>query len=93
MIKDAEVAMVNAASKTLEIMDINPNAETEVIIRHVLENLDAPSHMKVMGVAAANEVIKLRRAYQDRSDKQILQMFVDNIYEFLSKMNEGSELD
>ena len=93
MIKQAEVAMVNAASKTLDIMEINPQADTEDIIRHVLDNLEAPSHLRVMGVAASNEVIKMRRANPEMTSKQVLQLFVDNVYQFLARMNEGSELE
>ena len=91
MIKDREIAMVNAASKALEIMNQSPMADSEDIIKYVMASLSAPPEIKIQGVAAANEIIKLRRARQDLSDKQVLQLFVDNIFEFVAKIDGGME--
>ena len=93
MIKDREIAMVNAASKALEIMDNSPDADTEDIIKYVMASLDAPSELKIQGIAAANEIIKMRRAYRELTDKQVLQLFVDNIFEFISRMGPGNSSD
>ena len=41
MIKNSEIAMINAASYALEYRDKNPEADIEEIIRRVMENLDA----------------------------------------------------
>lgn len=92
MIKHSEVAMVNAASYALEYQDKNPGAEIEEIIRKVIENLDAlrtEKNIKVFGIAAASEILKLKKENKHKTNKQILQIFVKNSKSFLDKINEG----
>jgi len=88
MIKDREIAMVNAASAALEFRAKYPRIWDEDIIKKVFSTINAKSELKIYGVAAANEVLKLRKSYQDLTDKQILQMFVDNIFEFVSRIDD-----
>ena len=94
MIKHSEIAMVNAASYALEYQDKNPGAEIEEIIRRVIQNLDAlrtEKNLKIFGIAAASEALKLRKENKDKTNKQILQMFVNNTKGFVEKINEGQE--
>ena len=94
MIKDSEIAMVNAASYALEYQDKNPGAEIEEIIRRVINNLDAlrtEKNLKVFGIAAASEILKLKKENKNKTNKQILQMFVNNTKSFLERINEGMD--
>ncbi|MEK6824061.1 MAG: hypothetical protein AABY06_03430 [Nanoarchaeota archaeon] len=94
MIKHSEIAMVNAASYALEYRDKNPGADIEEIIRKVIENLDdlrTEKSIKVFGIAAVSEILKLKKENKHKTNKQILQMFVNNTKGFLEKINEGQE--
>ena len=94
MIKHSEIAMVNAASYALEYQDKNPGADIEEIIRKVIENLDdlrTEKNIKVFGIAAASEILKLKKENKHKTNKQILQMFVNNSKSFLEKINEGMD--
>ena len=94
MIKHSEIAMINSASYALEYQDKNPGAEIEEIIRRVIQNLDAlrtEKNLKIFGIAAASEALKLRKENKDKTNKQILQMFVNNTKGFLERINEGME--
>ena len=94
MIKNSEIAMVSAASYALEYQDKNPGAEIEEIIRGVMNNLDAlktKNNIKVFGMAAASEALKLKKENKNKTNKQILQMFVSNTKSFVEKVNEGIE--
>ena len=94
MIKNSEIAMVSAASYALEYQDKNPGAEIEEIIRGVMNNLDAlktKNNIKVFGMAAASEALKLKKENKNKTNKQILQMFVNNSKSFTEKVNEGME--
>ena len=94
MIKHSEIAMINSASYALEYQDKNPGAEIEEIIRRVIQNLDAlrtEKNLKIFGIAAASEALKLRKENKDKTNKQILQMFVNNTKGFLERMNEGMD--
>lgn len=94
MIKNSEIAMVNAASYALEYQDKNPEADIEEIIRRVIQNLDAlrtEKSLKVFGIAAASEILKLKKENKHKTNKQILQMFVNNTKSFVEKVNEGME--
>ena len=54
-----------------------------------MKNLIASSEVKVYGIAAANEILKLRKNDIEKTDKQLLQSFVDNIFEFVAKVDQN----
>jgi len=90
MIKDSEVAMVNAAVYALEYQDKHPSADIEEIIRNVIRNLDVlrtKKELKILGVAASNEILKIKKENKGKSHKQLLQIFVNNTGEFLARVN------
>ena len=92
MIQYSEVAMVNAASYALSYKDKNPYADVEEIIKNVVINMDSISikkNFKIFGIAAANEILKLKKQHKDKTNKQILQIFVNNVSEFLNRLEEG----
>jgi len=94
MIKNSEIAMINAASYALEYQDKNPEADIEEIIRRVMNNLDAlgtKNNLKIFGMAAASEALKLKKENKHKTNKQILQMFVNKSKNFLEGINEGME--
>ena len=94
MIKNSEIAMVNAASYALDYQDKNSEADVDEIIQKVIENLDnlgTKKELKIFGIAAASEILKLKKENKHKTNKQILQMFVNNTKGFLERMNEGQE--
>ena len=94
MIKNSEIAMINAASYALEYRDKNPEADIEEIIRRVMENLDAlrtNKNIKIFGMAAASEALKLKKENKNKTNKQILQIFVNSSKSFVEKVNAGME--
>ncbi len=94
MIKDVEIAMVNAATYALGAQDRNPGASTEDVIRHFLQDSSngMKSEIKIYAIAAINEILKLKRLRENKSknNKQLMQMFVNGIPEFLRKIKEGN---
>ena len=83
--------MVNAASLALAYKEKHPRCWDDDAVAHVMKNLQAPEKIKVYGIAAANEVLKIRSAvgFSAMTDKQILQQFVNNIYAFVAKIDAG----
>ncbi len=89
MIKNSEIAMINAASYALDYQDKNTDADAEEIIQKVIENLDnleTKKNLKIFGIAAASEILKLKKENKHKTDKQLLQMFVNNSKSFLEKV-------
>jgi hypothetical protein len=95
MIKDAEVAMVNAATYALEAQERNPGASVDEVIKHFLadSSYDMKSDVKIYAVAAINEVLKLKRAKENKAktNKQLVQMFVNGVPEFSRRIKEDSD--
>jgi hypothetical protein len=91
MIKDREVVMVNAATMALEYKENHPRIWDDDAVAFVMKNLETTSKLKIYGIAAANEILKLRSAegFKSLTNKQLLQQFVDNIYAFIAKMDSG----
>ena len=92
MIKDAEIAMVNAATYALEAQEKNTWANVDEIIKHFLKDSshDIKSELKIYSVAAINEVLKLKNARENKgkTNKQLIQMFVKNIPEISRRIKE-----
>lgn len=91
MIKEKEIAMVNAATMALEYKEKHPRCWDDDAVAHVMKNLEAPANIKIYAIAAANEILKVRGSagFSSLTDKQILQQFVDNIYAFSAKIDAG----
>jgi len=79
MKKDAEFLMVNAATKALEYKTKNPMALEEEIIRYIMNTLQVNPDMKIVGLASATEVLKLKKMSKNSTDKEIMQMFMNNL--------------
>ena len=91
MIKHSEIAMVSAASYALDYQDKNIDADIEEIIQKVIENLDALGtkiDLKIFGIAAVSEILKLKKENKHKTNNQTLQIFVNNSKGFLDRMNE-----
>ena len=95
MIKDAEVAMVHAANYALEAQEKNIGADVDEIIKHFLKDSgeDIKRELRIYAVAAINEILKLKRAKENKSktNKQLIQMFVKDIPEFSRRIKEDGE--
>jgi hypothetical protein len=95
MIKDAEVAMVNAATYALEAQEKNIGASVEDVIKHFLKDSSygIKSELKIYSVAAINEVLKLKgeKANRGKTNRQLIQMFVNNIPEFSRKLKDEED--
>lgn len=87
MIRDKELAMINSASLALEYKTKHPRCWDDDAVAHVLKTLDSKKEFKIYGVAAANEILKLKNNNPQSSDKQLLQSFTDNIFEVVSKID------
>jgi hypothetical protein len=88
MIKDREIAMVNGATLALEFKNKHPRAWDDDAVAFAMTNLKATSESKLYGIAAANEILKLKKIHSDLTDKQLVQFFVNNIFQFVSKIDE-----
>jgi len=93
MIKNAEVAMVHAANYALDYQDKKYNADVEEIIKQFLKDfnsLDIKPRLKLYSVAAISEIVKIKMSKENKgkSNKQLIQMFVNNIPEFSKGMQE-----
>ena len=90
MIKDREVAMVNAANAALEYKSKHPRCFDDDAVAYVLKTLDSKPKLKIYGIAAANEILNLRKdaANNNLTDKQLIQIFVDNIFAIVAKIEE-----
>lgn len=93
MIKDAEIAMVHAASYALDFKDAN--ADVEQIIKQFSTDFksEIKPEAKVYSIAAINAVMKLKRAKENRalSNKQLTQAFVKMIPELSRQISEDND--
>lgn len=79
MKKDVEFLMVNAATKALEYRTKKPAATEEEVIKYVLNYLEVKPELKIIGVASANEVLKIQKLSKSSSEREIMQIFMNNL--------------
>lgn len=93
MIKDAEIAMVHAASYALDFKDAN--ADVEQIIKQFSTDFkyEIKPEAKVYSIAAINAIMKLKRAKENRglTNKQLTQAFVKMIPELSRQISEDND--
>lgn len=92
MIKDAEIAIVGAVSKALQLMNKNPNISSEEVIQEVMSSLDAKSSAKIYAIASVNNAIKLKRHDTSMTDRQITQQAVSDYKKFLLENSDEDNL-
>ena len=66
-----QVFMVNISSKALEYQYEHPNKSTEEIMKHIILSLDSEkdANLKIFGIAAANEILKMKTSFPQLTDK------------------------
>ena len=57
VIKEPEVAMINAAAEALNYISRKPSSDVDEIIKHVIKVVDARGEVKIAAIAAANKAI------------------------------------
>lgn len=87
-INDPKIAMANAALVALDYIKNKKLSDTDEIIKHVMKVSDASKSTKLPALAAANEAIKLRRKNPELSDKQIMQMMMNNFQSILDQVSD-----
>lgn len=90
VIKEPEVAMINASVEALNYISKKPSADIEEIMKHVIEVVDARGEVKLAAIAAANKAIKLRITEPGLKDKEIIQEIVNNIFHILADIKEAN---
>lgn len=93
MIKNTEIAMVNAATFALNYREKNYNAEISEIIKQFMKEptyFETKSKLQIYSVAAINEIVKMKQDKTNRTktNKQLLQTFTKMIPEISKRISE-----
>lgn len=96
MIKDAEIAMVNAATFALNYQDKNYNADAAEIIKQFTKEpnyFNMKSGLQIYSVAAINEIIKMKqdKTNKTKTNKQLLQAFMKLVPEISRRIKEEED--
>ena len=84
MIKEPEVAMINAAVEVLNYISKKPHADTDEIMQHVIRVVDAKGDVKLGAIAAANKAMKMRIREPGLKDKEIIQDIANNVFHIMA---------
>ncbi len=86
---EKEIIMINAANMALEYKTKHPRNWDDDAVAHVMKHLVASPRAKLYGVAAANEVLKMRKdpSFKKATDKQIMQALADDIANLIAKID------
>ena len=95
IIKDAEIAMVNAATYATGYLEKKHNADVDEIIKSFLQEQGSKIKPKVRlySVAAINEIMKMKlnRENRGKTDKQLIQSFMKTIPLIINRIDEDSD--
>lgn len=84
MIKEPEVAMINACVEALNYISKKPHADSDEIMKHIIHFVDARGEVKIAAIAAADRAIKLRIKEPGLRDKEIIQEIANNVFHILA---------
>jgi len=87
---DPEIVMINAASKALDYLEKRPHADNEEVMKHVILSFgsDFKQNLRILGVAAANNVLKMKRELPKATTKELLQKLTNNISVIIENAGE-----
>ena len=85
MIKEAEIAIVGAVTRALQLLEKNPEMFSEEIIQEVMSSVQAQPDAKIYAIASVNNAIKLKRHDLSLGNKQIVQQSVSDYRKFISE--------
>ncbi|MFH1823546.1 MAG: hypothetical protein ABH817_02435 [archaeon] len=80
-----KLAMVNAVSKSLELRELNPNADPEDIMQEVMVKLRIPEKIKIAAMAAVGKALD----YAERTkltNQQILHRVTNELDDIISQL-------
>ena len=84
MIKEPEIAMINACVEALNYISRKPGADSDEIMKHVMKVVDARGEVKIAAIAAADRAIKLRIKEPGLKDKEIIQQIANNVFHIMA---------
>jgi geranylgeranyl pyrophosphate synthase len=90
IIKEPEIAMINAASSALDYLARKPRANDEETIRHIILSVNAKDEAKLGAIAAADKALKMNRINPESSDKQIVQEITNHVFHILADIRASS---
>jgi len=88
MKEEQRLAMIGAANKTLDYLKVKPFAELEDIIKHVVTSSNfsrKKEQLKVLEVASANHVMKVKRGNLNASNREIMEEFMKDLDKIFEK--------
>lgn len=88
MKEEQRLAMIGAATKTLDYLKFKPFAELEDVIKHIVTSSNfsrRKEELKVLEVASANHIIKIKRGNLSISDREIMEDFMKEMEAILNK--------
>ena len=87
-IKDVSIAMIAAASKTLDYIKNHKQATVEEVMDHILKEIHADRDVKRGAIAATNFTYNYKMKHYLLSNKEILKVVSASMSQLLSHMNE-----
>ena len=95
MIKNAEIAMVHAATYALEYQDKKIGADIEEIIKQFTNEFkyEIKPEAKIYSIAAINEILKMKRMKENKgkTNKQLIQAFMKKAPELSRQIQEDED--
>jgi hypothetical protein len=88
MIKEAEIAIVGAVTRALQLLEKDSEMSSEEIIKSVMSSVEAQPDAKIYAIASVNNAIKLKKHDPNMSDKQIIQQSVSDYKKFIAESSE-----
>jgi len=85
-IKDVRLAMMVGASSALTYIKKKPSADSEEVMRHVIENVRAKGDAKLAGIAAASHAIKFKERKPSATEKEVMQDIANRSSEILTSI-------
>ena len=90
-IKDVKIAMIVAASKTLDYLKENKNADIEEVMGHILKEIRADDKAMLGAIAATNFVYKYKMKHYLASQKEVMKNLSSSTDMLLEKIEVDTQ--
>jgi len=83
-----KITMMTAVSQALEYKEANKNADSDEVLKHMMENFNEAGTAKMASIAAVSKAIDYKLRKKFRTDKEIIQQVMKDSDTIIDDMSQ-----
>ncbi|MFA6088273.1 MAG: hypothetical protein WC755_00285 [Candidatus Woesearchaeota archaeon] len=83
-----KITMMTAVSQALSYKEANKTADSDTVLKHIMENFNESGTSKMAGIAAVSKAMEYKERKTFRTDKEIIQQVMKDSDAIIDDMSQ-----